>query len=453
MTVPTAGSLGETIERTLWIDTHEHLVPERARLGARACRFIDAGDRTEAVIPADWTALLTAYCIDDMAAAGLPPESRADLRDDYLSPLEKWSIAEPFLLAARNTGYLRAVDLSTDKLFGMQLAADTCEAIDVAARELRCPGYYQRVLDAAGVERCQVHSLDSEDDPCPDGWDEPLDQDLSLYPLVTGRHPRAEALAGIDVCELGDYEDVIEACFERSAHRVVAAKCLWAYYRPLAVVPSDAPPMRAFMRLRRGSASATDRRRVEDYLFLRALDHAAEHDLPVKLHVGYLAGNGLSELAYLAHHVEDTAALAQSRPQNRFVLMHMGWPYQEHVIAAAKHLANVTVDLCWAWILAPWSTTDFVCRFLTTAPATKLLCFGGDYATVETIVGHAEIARRGLETALERLVHADWMSIDTASAAVHQLMRGNAERLFPARLHAGATTDPARRPGSASTAP
>jgi hypothetical protein len=452
MTVPAAGRLREAIDSTLWIDTHEHLVPERARLGAEACRFVDAADRTEAVIPADWTALIAGYCVNDMTAAGLPSESLADLRGDYLSPREKWSIAEPYFLAARNTGYLKAVDLSTDKLFGMQLAADTCEAIDVAARGLRRPGYYQRVLAAAGVERCQVHSLDSEDDPCPDEWEEPLDQDLSLYPLVTGQHPRAETLARIDVRELRDYENVIEACFERSARRVVAAKCLWAYYRPLAVVPSDAPPAQGFLRLRRGSASPTDRRHVEDYLFLRALDHAAKHDLPVKLHVGYLAGNALPELAYLSHHVDDAAALAQSRPQNRFVLMHMGWPYQEHLIAAAKHLANVTVDLCWAWILAPWSTTDFVCRFLTTAPATKLLCFGGDYAAVETIVGHAEIARRGLENALERLIQADWMSTDTACAAVHQLMRGNAERLFPARLHAGTTTDP-RTPGPASTTP
>jgi predicted TIM-barrel fold metal-dependent hydrolase len=122
--------------------------------------------------------------------------------------------------------------------------------------------------------------------------------------------------------------------------------------------------------------------------------------------------------------------LAQWRPQNRFVLMHMGWPYQEHMLAVAKHLRNVVVDLCWAWILAPWSTADFVCRFLTTAPSTKLLCFGGDYMTVESIVGHAELARRGLQAALERLVQADWFSADQALAAAPELMRGNAYRVF-----------------------
>ena len=198
-----------------------------------------------------------------MAAAGLPPESRADLRDDYLSPLEKWSIAEPFLLAARNTGYLRAVDLSTDKLFGMQLAADTCEAIDVAARDsvaLATTSAYSTPPASNAVKsiRSTVRTTRA-----PTAWDEPLDQDLSLYPLVTGRHPRAEALAGIDVCELGDYEDVIEACFERSAHRRRSREM------PLGVLPppggrslrcsADAGVHASSPRIRLGHGSTTRR--------------------------------------------------------------------------------------------------------------------------------------------------------------------------------------------------
>ena len=74
--------------------------------------------------------------------------------------------------------------------------------------------------------------------------------------------------------------------------------------------------------------------------------------------------------------------------------MHMAWPHQEQLLAVAKHHPNVVVDLCWSWIVTPLSTREFVRRFLTTVPATKLLCFGGDYMTVECVVGHAEIARR-----------------------------------------------------------
>ena len=49
---------------------------------------------------------------------------------------------------------------------------------------------------------------------------------------------------------------------------------------------------------------------------------------------------------------------------------------------------------------------------------------------VETVVGHAELARRGLETALEGLVRDDWLTPDEALALVPQLMRGNALEIF-----------------------
>jgi uncharacterized protein len=110
--------------------------------------------------------------------------------------------------------------------------------------------------------------------------------------------------------------------------------------------------------------------------------------------------------------------------------MHTGWPQQEQLLSVAKHFPNAVVDLCWAWSLAPRSTTDFVQRFLTTVPASKLLCFGGDSMVVETIVGHAELARRGLQAALEGLVNDDWLTPDAALALVPQVMRGNALRIF-----------------------
>ena len=42
---------------------------------------------------------------------------------------------------------------------------------------------------------------------------------------------------------------------------------------------------------------------------------------------------------------------------------------------------------CWAWIIDPIATHDFVRRFLVTAPHSKLFCFGGDYIAVENVPG------------------------------------------------------------------
>lgn len=423
-----ASAVAGAIDATLWIDTHEHLVEERRRLGPDPYVFTDVwGDPV--CIAGDWTALLGHYAIDDLVSAGLPPDDAHGFIWDDAEPLAKWDAVKRSLAAARNTGFLRAVDVTTERLFGSRLARDTCEAIDTACRKLRAPGWYARVLAEAGVERCQVNSL--EDDPfCETEQPELLEQDIALYPLVAGIAPASERASGVEVAGLHDYLDVIEWCFEHYAPRAVAVKLAWAYFRSLAVTLPDAPPDRAFARLRRGDADAGDRRRIEDFLVERCVQLATEHGLPFKLHLGHLAGTSRPELRWVPHHVADVIPFVQAHPHTTFVLMHAGWPQQEQLLSVAKHLPNVVVDLCWAWSLAPRSTTDFVQRFLTTVPAGKLLCFGGDSMVVETVVGHAALARQGLATALDGLVGDGWLSIDGALELVPPLMRGNAQRIF-----------------------
>ena len=75
------------------------------------------------------------------------------------------------------------------------------------------------------------------------------------------------------------------------------------------------------------------------------------------------------------------------------------------------------VDLFRTRLVNPLVTVQFVKAFLVAAPSNKLLTFGGDYATVANVVGHAAIARRGLGQALSELVEP--------------LMRGNARKMFP----------------------
>jgi predicted TIM-barrel fold metal-dependent hydrolase len=186
----------------------------------------------------------------------------------------------------------------------------------------------------------------------------------------------------------------------------------------------------AFARIRRNESDLADRRALEDFLLARCIERATEHGLPVKLHLGHLAGTSRPEFRWVAHHVADVIPLIHTHPSTTFVLVHAAWPQQEQLLSVAKHFPNAVVDLCWAWSLAPRSTTDFVQRFLTTVPACKPLCFGGDSIVVETVVGHAELARRGLQAALEGLVRDGWLSPDDALALVPQLMRGNALKIF-----------------------
>lgn len=149
---------------------------------------------------------------------------------------------------------------------------------------------------------------------------------------------------------------------------------------------------------------------MEDFIFQRCLDLVTDAGLPVKVHLGYLAGTHHSQFRHVFDHVRDITPIVQANRRTTFVLMHIAWPQQEQLLALAKHHPNVILDLCFSWILAPLSTCEFLGHALTAVPATTLLCFGGDYTVVECVVGHAEMARRGLQTALERLVADCWLT-------------------------------------------
>jgi len=61
---------------------------------------------------------------------------------------------------------------------------------------------------------------------------------------------------------------------------------------------------------------------------------------------------------------------------------------------------------------------EFLKKYLITAPTNKILTFGGDYISVEPVVGHATIARNGIALALSELLEENWMSLDSALACI-----------------------------------
>jgi predicted TIM-barrel fold metal-dependent hydrolase len=424
-------SFAELIDLTPWVDTHEHLVEEDRRLDPDGYELTQVNG-AQAVIPGDWTALVGHYSLRDLIGAGLPAAGVESLFSKELSPVEKWDVVERYMQAARNTGYLRAVDISTERLCGMRLSRETCEEIDSRLRALRVKGFYTRVLrEVANVSYCHVNTLD-HDPFCQTSSPDLLLQDIGFGWLPGGRHASVEAASGIEVGSLDDYLRVLEWCFERYGAQAVAAKSQWAYLRPLAVQVVREPPRREFERLRAGVADLAEQRRVEDFLFQRCIDLATDAGLPVKIHLGVLEGDRNPQFPHVFDHVRDITPIVQANPRTTFVLMHMAWPQQEQLLALAKHQPNVVLDLCWAWILTPLATREFLQRALTSIPANKLLCFGGDYIVVENVVGHAEIARRGLRSALEGLISEDWLTDADAQRLVPMLMRENAEQIFRA---------------------
>jgi predicted TIM-barrel fold metal-dependent hydrolase len=110
--------------------------------------------------------------------------------------------------------------------------------------------------------------------------------------------------------------------------------------------------------------------------------------------------------------------------------MHICHPYYEGLIAAAKQYSNAYVDMCWSWIINPVAAKDFLKKYLVTAPANKILTFGGDYIPVEPVLGHATIARQGIGLTVSELVEEGWLSMSDRVELVDPIMHENARKIF-----------------------
>ena len=237
---------------------------------------------------------------------------------------------------------------------------------------------------------------------------------------------------GLEVRTLDDWHAVIDWWFNKYGKYAVAAKSGNAYSRDIDYEQVPAGRVEGLFRKRivNDLLPAAEKKELEDHLFWYAVRKATEHKLPIKLHTGYYAGQNGMPLDRLSHNAASAGELCRRAPDTKFVLMHICYPYYEELLAIAKQYTNAYVDMCWSWIINPVAAKDFLKKYLVTAPANKILTFGGDYVPVELILGHATIARRGIALALSELVDEDWLTLSDAMDLVDPIMHNNARQLF-----------------------
>jgi len=434
--------LTQLIRHTPFIDTHEHLLEESDRLAARTREGVPdfALTGTWPAWPApDWGWLFSQYAASDLHQAGMPAAEVAMLHSWTLSPQEKFRLLEPWYARARHTGYLQAARAAIQQLFGEDdLRADNADAIAEKFHAAMQPGYYRVVLnDFANIQYAQVNCLQS---PVFRETEQPalLAQDISFVGLSTELAvPEISALVGREAGSLADWHAIIEECFAMWGPRAIAVKNQSAYTRALdyaRVSKAEAAPLFACHLHDPAALTPGEQKALQDHLFHYCIEVATAHRLPIKLHTGYLADEWRMHLHRVRHNAGDIAELLHAHPSARFVLMHIGWPYDGEMIALAKHFPNAWVDMCWTWIVNPLAGARWLREFLTSVPANKVFCFGGDYLAVESVPGHAALARQGIAQVLEDLVAAHWLREQDVEALVQRLMHGNAQEFYPRTL-------------------
>jgi predicted TIM-barrel fold metal-dependent hydrolase len=406
------------------IDTHEHLIEEKERLAGTAHPRVEADD---------WSLLLSHYLNSDLLVAGMPKEAYDRFFARQTDPADKWRLLEPYWPAVKNTGYGQAVRIAMRQIYDVdELSGATVKKVQAGYERTRKTGFYRRVLCELGkIESCQVNCLGR-----PFGEsDMPtlLMQDLSIVGMFAG--PDLNGFGkptGIEVRSLSDWHRVIDWWFDKYGKYAVAVKSQNAYSRDIDYeqVPAEKAEPVFRKRLANEPLTGEERKALEDHLFWYAVGKATEHKLPVKLHTGYYAGQNSMPLGRLLHNPGSITDLCRKAPETRFVFMHICYPYYEELLAAAKHYTNAYVDMCWSWIINPVAAKDFLKKYLVTAPANKLLTFGGDYIPVEPVLGHAAMARRGIALALSELVEEGWLTRSDALEVIDPVMHNNARRIF-----------------------
>ena len=415
----------DRVEETYFIDTHEHLIEESTRLADPQGNGFIAND--------DWSCLLRQYSGSDLTSAGMSPEEGKKFFSPDTDVEEKWKILSPYWQRCRNSGYLKAVLHSIRRLYDEDdISAENVGRITEKLRARAKKGFYEEIIrDISRVESCQVNSkegvfMESE-------YPTLLFQDLSSVAMSTDLEiePLAEE-SNLPAGSLKEWKRIIDWYFDTYAPSAVAVKNQSAYRRRLNyddVPESIADPL--YARHAGGEVLRPEEAKaLGDHLFRYTLERATDYDLPVKLHTGYYAGVNKMPLERLKNNASDLCPILVDFPDTRFVLMHVGYPYQDEFIALAKQYTNVYVDMCWSWIINPIASVRFLKEVLLCAPTSKIFTFGGDYSCVELVYGHSRIARQGITQTLSELVGEGWMSRNEALDVIEPIMRGNAYEVF-----------------------
>lgn len=225
--------------------------------------------------------------------------------------------------------------------------------------------------------------------------------------------------------------DEIKECFDEALTQAFEAghrglKSAIAYRTGLGIV-ADVPEQTARMSLPDKGPVRQQAKALRDFLMYRALQFAADHELPVQVHTGF----GDSDL-HLQHanplYLEDLLRTpVGSRAQ--IILLHSGFPFEEEAAFLAATHPNVHVDLSLVGVFAPAALADSFVRVVGLAPPDRILVGTDAYGLPEVFWFAAMMLQEAWQEASLRFrrlgAASEWVE-DCGEA----IFEGNARRLY-----------------------
>jgi hypothetical protein len=171
---------------------------------------------------------------------------------------------------------------------------------------------------------------------------------------------------------------------------------------------------------------------LNDYLILRALEVAEKQALPLQFHTG-LGDNDLDMLYANPLHMRPLFESNQYK-HVPFVLLHASYPYVRELGYLASLYSNVWMDV---GLAIPFATLDIPSvwrQAFSLTPISKILFSTDAYSLPDIYWLAARWGRWGLAQVLDELIAIGALTQDEAIEAAHQILHGNAEKLYEVKL-------------------
>jgi hypothetical protein len=408
--------LARSIFGTPLCDTHEHIAYESDWIADKGDVL---SDLLRNYVPAD---LLVAGATDEAIQKAQDPNS-GDLKSRLEGVL-------PALELSRYTGYGEVAYLIALHIYGIEtITVDALEAAQPILDGLKKPGERLRLLrDVARVDHVQIDDFVW---PClpDDSGEDFFFYDLSWVSFCSGEFVTkdVEEESGVEIKNLSSLEEAMRRIFDKYAPCAIAVKSQHAYARTLEWQERDASDVQKVLEKKLAGGeiplSIEEKLCLGDWCWAKGIELTIEHNLPFKHHTGYYAGNRRMPVNRIRPgHI---CPLFSRYQDARFLLMHIGYPYQDEMVALAKHYPNVAVDMCWAWSIDPYSSKDFLRRMLHAVPVNRVMVYGGDTRNPTGSLAYSIQARNWITKTLEEEIADGFLSEPRAIEVAQRWMRGN----------------------------
>ena len=389
------------------IDCHEHLPSEKERVS----------------LDVDVFTLFSHYTGTDIATAGMKRGEHESLFDTTIDLDKRWQTFKPFLARIRHGGYARAAFIAARELFGYDDINDkTYVGLSEKIRANNTPGIYKRILR----DRCNIQVCLNQGSTTAEDGDQFINLKwVSEFTELQGFAQFQETCVRYDERpgSLDEYIALMRRIIIQWKDEGIGGIKIprtWPWPEP-----SREPAKAVFKRiLRKKELSLDERYRLEGYLVDRAMEIAADLDLPVAVHTGmwddFPKIDAKNFIPWIMRH-----------PETRIDLYHLSMPSVRDAIVIGKNFPNVWLNLCWTHIISPEMTRSAIGEILDLVPINKILGFGGDYGTpVEKVVGHRQMAFENIAIPLARRIDDGLMNRSDAIEIAHMWLWENPIDLY-----------------------